>query len=324
MSGIQHRELDVNGIRMHIAEQGSGPLVVLCHGWPEIWYSWRHQLPALAERGFHVVAPDMRGYGSTDAPEAVDAYTLLHLVGDITGLVTALGEQHAVLIGHDWGAPVVWNAATMRPDMFTAVVGMGVPHRARSPLPPLRMLREAGRTDYYWFHFQPPGVAEAEFERDVDTALRKLLYGVPGPQVDREHPLDVPRGGGFLDRLVLPPQTPAWLREKDIERLAGEFRRTGFRGGFNWYRNLDRNWELTAAWADVQVRQPALFIAGSRDPFIAGRRGAAMLKHMEDVVPGVRTQLIEGAGHWVQQEEPERVNQALLDFLLPLHRSRLH
>lgn len=325
MSAIQHRELSVNGIRMHIAEQGSGPLLLLCHGWPEIWYSWRHQLPALAAAGFHVVAPDMRGYGSTDAPADISAYTLLHLVGDLTALVTALGERHALLVGHDWGAPVVWNAAAMRPDMFTAVVGMGVPHRARSPLPPLAMLRQAGMTDYYWFYFQQPGVAEAEFERDVDTAMRKILYGRAGEvRLDRENPLSVPAGSGFLDRLALAPTVPDWLREKDVARLVSEFQRTGFRGGFNWYRNIDRNWELTAAWQDVKVRQPALFIAGSHDPFIAGKRGAAAVEHMKEVVPDVQTMLIDGAGHWVQQEQPERVNRALLDFLSPLRRSRLH
>ena len=316
MSGIQHREVSVNGIRMHIAEQGSGPLVILCHGWPELWYSWRHQLPALADAGYHVVAPDMRGFGATDAPADTGEYTILHTVGDIVNLVAALGEQQAYIVGHDWGAPVAWHAAMMRPDLFPAVVGMSVPHRGRAPDAPLRMLRKSGYENYYWIYFQTPGVAEAEFERDVPTTMRKLLYGVSGDvKVDREDPLMVPAGKGFLDRMAVPDQLPDWLREKDIERMASEYQRTGFRGGLNLYRNIDRNWELTAAWQDAKIRQPALFIAGTRDPVIAGKRGAAAVAQMSLTVPNVQSVLLEGAGHWIQQERPAEVNQAVIEFL---------
>ena len=316
MSAIQHRELSVNGIRMHIAEAGSGPLVVLCHGWPELWYSWRHQLPALAAAGFHAVAPDMRGFGATEAPADASDYTIFHTVGDIVSLVAALGEQQATIIGHDWGAPIAWNAAMMRPDLFPAVIGMSVPHRPRSPDAPLRMLRKAGLENFYWIYFQTPGVAEAEFERDVPTTLRKLLYGISGDvKVDRENPLIVPAGTGFLDRMAVPERLPDWLREKDVERMAGEYQRTGFRGGLNLYRNIDRNWELTAPWQDAKIRQPALFIAGTRDPVIAGKRGQVAMEQMTHVVPGVQQILIEGAGHWIQQERAEQVNEAILEFL---------
>ena len=301
---------------MHIAEQGSGPLVLMCHGWPELWYSWRHQLPALADAGYHVVAPDMRGFGATDAPADASAYSILHTVGDMVALVAALNEREAIIIGHDWGAPVAWTAAMMRPDLFKAVVGMSVPHRPRSAEPPLTLLRQAGMQDYYWFYFQTPGVAEAEFERDVPVTMRKLLYGVSGNvPIDRQNPLIVAPGTGFLDRLAVPEKLPDWLREKDVERMAAEYQRTGFRGGLNLYRNIDRNWELTAAWHNAQIRQPALFIAGTRDPVIAGKRGEIAIEHMSQAVPGVKKVMIEGAGHWIQQERPDEVNAAVLEFL---------
>jgi pimeloyl-ACP methyl ester carboxylesterase len=315
----RHHTLAVNGVNMHVAEQGEGPLVILCHGWPELWYSWRHQLPALAAAGYRAVAPDMRGFGRTEAPERIEDYTILHTIGDVVGLVGALGEREAIIIGHDWGAPVAWTAAMMRPDLFRAVVGMSVPHRPRSAEAPLKTLRQAGLQNYYWIYFQEPGVAEREFERDVGGTLRKLLYGVAGDApIDRENPLVIPEGQGFLDRLVAPSALPAWLREEDVQTMAAEYQRTGFRGGLNWYRNIDRNWALTAPWHNALIRQPALFVAGTRDPVIAGKRGEAAIEHMSRAVPGVKKVLIDGAGHWIQQERPNEVNAAVLEFLASL------
>lgn len=314
-----HRTLTINGIQMHVAEQGTGPLIVLCHGWPESWFSWRHQLHSIATAGYRVVAPDMRGFGKTDAPSDVGAYTVLHNVGDMVALVAALGERQAVICGHDWGAPTAWSAAMMRPDVFRAVVAMSVPHRPRGPEPPLKSLRRAGLHNYYWFYFQPEGLAEAEFERDVHTTLCKLLYGVSGDvPADRDNPLVVPEGNGFLDRLVIPARLPAWLSEADLAFLVGEYQRTGFRGGLNLYRNIDRNWELTAAWTGARISQPALFIAGTRDPVIAGPRGQAALDQMRAIVPHVRTIMIEGAGHWIQQERADEVTNHVLEFLRTL------
>jgi pimeloyl-ACP methyl ester carboxylesterase len=290
--------------------------VLMCHGWPELWYSWRHQLPAVAAAGFRAVAPDMRGFGETEAPADVNDYTILHNVGDVVALVAALGEKQAIIVGHDWGAPVAWTAAMMRPDLFPAVVAMSVPHRPRSAAAPLQTLRDAGLGNFYWIYFQKPGVAEAEFERDPAVTLRKLLYGVSGDvPIDRNNPMLVNEGHGFLYPLAVPEKLPAWLRDEDIEKFASEYRRTGFRGGLNWYRNIDRNWALTAPWHDATIRQPALFIAGTRDPVIAGPRGTAAIEHMSRAVPGVQKVMIEGAGHWIQQERPERVNAALLEFL---------
>src|SRR5215470_13719769 len=173
---IQHRTIEANGIRMHLAEEGSGPLVVLCHGFPESWYSWRHQLPALAAAGFHAVAPDMRGYGQSDRPEAIDQYTLFHMVGDIVGLVDALGEKQAVIVGHDWGAPVAWSAAQWRPDRFRGVVGLSVPFRPRGPARPTTVMPQTQDAIFYQLYFQEPGVAEAEFERDPRVTLHGMLY----------------------------------------------------------------------------------------------------------------------------------------------------
>ena len=246
---ISHRTIETNGIRMHLAEQGEGPLVVLCHGFPESWYSWRHQLPALAAAGFHAVAPDMRGYGRTERPEAIDQYTLFHLVGDIFGLVDALGEQEAVIIGHDWGAPVAWTAALLRPDRFRAVIGLSVPFRPRGVARPTTVMPRTDDASFYQLYFQEPGVAEAEFERDPRLTLHSLLYWASGEAPRGERRLGmVAKGGGFLGGRPV-PSLPSWLTEAALDFYAAEFARTGFRGGLNWYRNIDRNWELTAPFA---------------------------------------------------------------------------
>lgn len=240
MNQVQHRVVETNGIRIHIAEQGVGPLVVLCHGFPECWYSWRHQLPALAEAGFHAVAPDMRGYGQSDRPDAIDQYTLLHLVGDMVGLLDALSAESAVIVGHDWGAPVAWHAALLRPDRFRAVIGLSVPFIPRRPVRPTTVMPQTDDTVFYQLYFQTPGVAEAEFERDVRLTLRRLLYSASGnaPRSDASivNPDTVgmvPRRGGLLSRSMDPPSLPSWLTEADIEFFAEEFTRTGFRGGLN-------------------------------------------------------------------------------------------
>src|SRR6266446_7493014 len=177
---VTHRTIETNGISMHLAEAGAGPLVVLCHGFPESWYSWRHQLAAFAEAGFHAVAPDMRGYGQTDRPEEIDQYTLLHLVGDIVGLLDALGAEQAVIVGHDWGAPVGWHAALLRPDRFRAVIGLSVPYRPRGPVRPTSVMPQSEDAVFYQLYFQTPGVAEAEFERDPRLTLHSLLYWASG------------------------------------------------------------------------------------------------------------------------------------------------
>jgi pimeloyl-ACP methyl ester carboxylesterase len=312
---FRFRTIPVNGIEMNVAEYGEGPLVLLCHGWPELWYSWRHQLVALAAAGFRAVAPDMRGFGRTTAPADVADYTIFHNVGDMVALVGALGETRALIVGHDWGAPVAWHCALMRPDLFPAVVAMSVPHRRRGTLPPLDTLRKAGKADYYYLYFQEQA-AEEEFSRDPRHTLARILY-IGSGDTPREQKMSiyVDRAKGFLGAAPGEVPRPPWLTQADLDVFADEYRRSGFRGGLNWYRNIDRNWALTAPWDGAKITQPALFIAGTNDAVITGSIGKRALDEMTDVVPNLeRKVLLDGAGHWIQQERPDEVNTALIDF----------
>jgi pimeloyl-ACP methyl ester carboxylesterase len=325
MNGVNHRTVETNGIRMHLAEQGTGPLVLLCHGFPESWYSWRHQLGALADAGFHAVAPDMRGYGQTDRPDEIDQYTLLHLVGDMVGLLDALGSESAVIAGHDWGAPVAWNAALLRPDKFRGVIGLSVPFSGglRSKTHPTTVMPQNDDAQFYQLYFQPPGVAEREFEADVRLSIRSLLYSASGDAPRRGGPAPgsggfgmVPRKGGFLTRLVNPEVLPAWLTEADVDFYAAEFARTGFRGGLNWYRNIDRSWELLAPFVGAQVTMPALYVAGDRDLVLSFPGMDKLIPNLSKFVPQLRkTIMLPGCGHWTQQERAHEVNTAMIEFL---------
>jgi epoxide hydrolase A/B len=324
MQQVGHRIIKVNGIQMHLAEVGTGPLVVLCHGFPESWYSWRHQLKALSEAGFHTVAPDMRGYGKTDRPEPIDQYTMFHLVGDMVGLLDALGAETAVIAGHDWGAPVAWHSALLRPDRFRAVIGLSVPFRPRGPVRPSTVMPQTEAALFYQLYFQTPGVAEAELERDPKVTIRRLLYSASG---------DSPRGTGgaweagpgagmvdrrtgLLGRMPDPHELPAWLTGSDLDFYAGEFARTGFRGGLNWYRNIDRNWELLAPYAGAKVTVPALYLAGDRDVVVTFPGAEQFLANLPNVVPQLRKRMmLPGCGHWTQQERAAEVNTAMIEFL---------
>jgi pimeloyl-ACP methyl ester carboxylesterase len=319
MNGLQERTIATNGIRMHLAEAGEGPLVVLCHGFPESWYSWRHQIAALAAAGFHAVAPDMRGYGGTDAPAAIEQYTLLHLVGDVLGLVDALGAKTAVIAGHDWGTPVAWHAALLRPDRFRAVIGLSVPYRPRGSVRPTSAMPQTEDEVFYQLYFQTPGAAEAELERDVRLTMRSNLYWISGdaPVVETKGPvLMLPRAGGWIGKRANPAALPAWLSEADVDFYTAEFARTGFRGGLNWYRNIDRNWELLAPFDGLKITVPALFIAGERDPVLRFPGADRHLAELKANAPELRASIVlPGCGHWVQQERPQQVNSAMIEFL---------
>lgn len=307
------RTISANGIEFFVREQGQGPLVLLCHGWPELSYSWRHQLSALAEAGFHAVAPDMRGFGKTGAPGDIGAYSVFDLVGDMVALVAALGEKRAAIVGHDWGAPVAWHAAMFRPDVFSAVAGLSVPPPFRGRGKPLDALKANGITNFYWQYFQNPGVAEREFEADVGFTMRALLgRGFSDPAAS----MFVEDGKGFLGASREPKPLPDWLSETDLAHFVEAYTTSGFRGGLNWYRNIDRNWELTAPWQDAQINQPSLFIAGANDAVITGLIGAKRVNELDKVLPNLKQKLIvDGAGHWIQQERPDEVNAALIGFL---------
>ena len=317
MSDIRHRTIETNGIRMHLAEQGEGPLVVLCHGFPESWYSWRHPLAALAAAGFHAVAPDMRGYGGTDQPQAIDQYTLLHMVGDMVGLVGALGEQTAVIAGHDWGAPVAWHAALLRPDVFRAVIGLSGPYRPRGTVRPSIAMPQTDDDVFYQLYFQTPGVAEAELQRDVGSTIRRLAFSASDGR-GAELPM-VPRNGGFLTNTTDPEALPAWLTDTDVDFFAAEFARTGFRGGLNWYRNIDRNWELLAPYAGARITVPALYILGDRDLVLSFPGMDQLISNLRQFVPALHeTVRLAGCGHWTQQERPREVSDAMISFLKSL------
>jgi len=316
MSELQHKFVTTNGIKMHYVEQGTGPLVVLCHGWPESWYSYRHQIPALAAAGFRVVAPDQRGYGQTDAPQPIESYHILNLVGDIVGLVNSLGVDSAVIVGHDWGAPVAWHAALWRPDLFTAVCAMSVPYSPPGYVDILTALDKLGINDFYLQYFQKPGVPEAELQADIRTALRRLYFTAGGEFEEKGKGFARLTTGTLLGNTVDPPKLPAWLSEADLDYYTQEFSRTGFRGGLNWYRNLRRNWELGGPWRGQPIRQPSLFIAGSRDGVLRFPAAQSQLDNYPKTLPGLRgSHILDGAGHWVQQERPDEVNRLLVEFL---------
>jgi pimeloyl-ACP methyl ester carboxylesterase len=282
-------------VELHLAEAGTGPLVVLLHGFPELWYSWRHQLPALADAGYRAIAPDLRGYGRSSAPREIEAYSFEAVCGDFIGLLDGLGEDRAAFVGHDWGAAVTWQLALERPDRVAAVAGLSVPFAPRAPAPPISLLRRALGEDFYIVWFQEPGVAETALERDVRRTLTttRAWTAAWGQGDDR-------------------PPLPAWLTEEELQVYVETFERTGFSGGLNYYRNIDRNWERNAALAERRIEQPALFITGSRDPVQQFMPAEAMDGWVTDLRGVIE---VEGAGHWVQQERPDEVNDALLSFL---------
>ncbi len=315
MDELRHHFVQTNGIRMHVHEAGTGYPVVLCHGFPEIWYSWRHQLTALSAAGFRVIAPDQRGYGETDRPEPIEAYSMRHLVGDLTGMLDQLGINRCAIVGHDWGGIVAWGAAMMAPDRFEKVAGLNTPFLPRSPVKPTDLFRAmAAGKFHYILYFQEPGVAEAELEADVRRTLRGFYQDLAALQAETgiKDPPGVlgPAGGGILDRL---PDRPhgAFLTAADFEVFVKAFEHSGFRGPINWYRNFDRNWEESAG-LEYRINQPALMICAQRDPVLPPWMAAGM----KQLVPNLtRTIIIKDCGHWTQQEKPDEVNRALIEFL---------
>lgn len=312
-SHIKHRRIETNGINLNIAEHGEGPLVLLLHGFPESWYSWRHQFGPLAKAGYHVVAPDMRGYGNSDKPEAIPAYNQVEVTKDIIGLVPALGYEQAIVFGHDWGAPTAWSTALNHPDVVRAVGALSVPFSPRGEHPPLDMMKIIFKDRFFYqIYFQEPGVAEAELERDIAMSLRKFIYMASG---DADLSNLKPKGpdADLLSDLPDPGTMPPWLPQEELDYYVGEFTRSGFRGPLNYYRNHNLTWELTKG-APTKIHQPAMFAAGNKDGVIL--MAAEALKNMSNHVTDLRiNELIPGIGHWTQQEAPEAVNKIMLRFL---------
>lgn len=321
VDGVSFRFIQSNGITMRIAEMGnSGPLLLLAHGWPESWYSWRHQIVALANAGFRVVAPDMRGFGETEAPPNVDDYDVIHTSADLVGILDALGEDTAILVGHDWGAITAWNTVLLHPERFTALINMSVPYRGRAAQSPMERMRQgAGENfNYIVYHNEPGGVAEAEYDANP-RALISHVYLAIAANSDIEPPkVTDPRrsAGGWIDRLGVPIRLPDWFTEKDLDYVVSQFEKAGFRGGVNYYRNFHRNWEITEHLTDAKISIPTLFIAGEEDFVIGGATAEQLMATMGRVVEDLRdVVIIPDAGHWVQQEAPEATTAAMLEFL---------
>jgi pimeloyl-ACP methyl ester carboxylesterase len=290
------RTMPTNGIELNVLDEGAGPLVVLCHGFPELAFSWRHQIPALTQAGFRVLAPDMRGYGRSSAPADVEAYDVVQLCGDMIGLLDALGEDSAIFVGHDWGANVTWQLAVLHPERVRAVAGLSVPFVPRAPAAPIPIMRRHLGEDFYIVWFQQPGIADEALARDVRRTLTtSRQWTAQWAEEDGKQ-----------------PKPPPWLSERELAVYIEAFARTGFTGGLNWYRNIDRNWELTANVAEQRVEQPALFLTGELDPVRRFMPAEAMHGWVNDLRAEI---VVPGAGHWVQQQEPEAANAALLDFL---------
>ncbi|NYI04055.1 pimeloyl-ACP methyl ester carboxylesterase [Allostreptomyces psammosilenae] len=304
--------------RTHLVEQGSGPLVLLVHGFPESWYSWRQQLPALAAAGYRAVAIDVRGYGRSSRPGRVGAYRMVELVEDNAAVVRALGEETAVIVGHDWGSGIAANSALLRPDVFTAVGLLSVPYSPRGGIRPTEAFsRIGGEEEFYVSYFQEPGRAEAEIEPDVRGWLAGFYAGLSAdtmPPAGEGSLFFVPRGGRLSDRFPSTGRLPAWLTEADLDFYAGEFERTGLTGALNRYRNVDRDWADLAAWDSAPIPQPSLFIGGALDSSTAWLADA--IAAHPTTLPGVMgSHLLDGCGHWIQQERAEEVNRLLLDWL---------
>jgi pimeloyl-ACP methyl ester carboxylesterase len=317
MLELEHQTHAANGIRLHTVSAGEGPLVVMVHGFPESWFSWRHQIPAVAEAGYRAVAIDVRGYGRSSAPAAIEDYAMVRMVGDVIGLLDALGEDRAVLFGHDWGAPVVWNTALLKPDRIRGVAGLSVPYNPRGTVAPLQAMRAlAGTEQFYIEYFQTPGVAEAEIEADVAGWLARFYFTISGEaRMDAPSVGLVPHGHAMRDRFQAPADGQmAWLGPDDLAFYVGEFERTGLTGGLNRYRNVDRDWADLAAWTHAPIGVPALFIGGDRDgPTLMGRRA---IERFDQTLPRLwRSEVLPGCGHWTQQEQPQAVNELLLGFL---------
>jgi pimeloyl-ACP methyl ester carboxylesterase len=322
---VTHRLVPVPGGRIHLVEQGTGPLVLLVHGFPESWYSWRHQLPALAAAGYRAVAIDVRGYGRSSKPADVAAYRIVDHVADNVGVVHALGEEQAIVIGHDWGAPIAANSALLRPDVFTAVALLSVPYTPRGahrPTDVFARLDDGHGGEFYISYFQAPGRAEAEIEPDVRTWLTGIYATFTGGAVPEDQLISrlfVPHGGRMADRFLPDSTRPAWMTEADLDFFAGEFERTGLTGPLNRYRNLDQDWMDLAAWHHAPITQPSLFIGGELDGTM--RRQDRSTANLATTLPGLTgSHILGGCGHWVAEERPEEVNELLTGWLAALPR----
>lgn len=315
----EHKFIDANGMNFHVVTQGEGPLVLMLHGFPESWYSWRHQFAPLAELGFKVAAPDLRGYGASSAPAGIENYSLECLSKDVIGIIKALGYEQAILVGHDWGAVLAWETACLYPDVIKAIASLSVPYLKRSNEQPMPKMRELFKDQFFYqLYFQEPGVAESEFEADIRTFLLKMLVGASG---DSHINVDLikaePESEGLLVNVPLPDKLPSWLNATDLLIYESALYKNGLSGPLNWYRNFDENWRYTEHLADARVPQPAFFMIGEHDPVYLFTKSS--VDEIEELVPKLKVnEMVPGMGHWLQQEAPKIVNDALTKWLVEL------
>ncbi len=314
MAFISERRLAANGRDFFIAEAGQqGAPVVLClHGFPECWASWRYQLPVLAQSGYHVVAPDLRGYGETGGPAEVDAYRQSQLVADVIGLIDALGAERVALVGHDWGSALAWQVARLHPDRIACVAGLSVPYGGPAPRAPTEAMRALfGEHFFYMLYFQQQGIPEQELEADVEDSLRRIFHSLSADGVGEFHV--GPDDSGMLQAMSRPRRPPRWMRDEDLAYYVARFRNTGFTGPLNWYRAMDASWRESRDDDNWTIQPPALFIGGMQDPVVLFSQKA--LARMPDYIPDLRTLMLDQCGHWIQMEQASEVNRELLAFL---------
>lgn len=316
MSFLRETSIEANGLRFYLGTAGSPdqPLVLMLHGFPECWASWRFQMPVLAESGYYAVAPDLRGYGGTDAPEGVAAYSQRELVRDVVALIEALGHRDAILVGHDFGSALAWQVAREHPERVRGLVALSVPYGGPAPEPPTEsMKRRFGDQFFYMLYFQQPDVPERELEADVGDSLRRIFHGLSA-DADRSRVFAPRVGGGFLDTMPRPEQQPHWMREVDLEYYVSRFLQHGFTGPLNWYRALDLHWRQTRNDQHWRIKPPTIFVAGRQDPTVA-LNGKA-LERMPDYLDDHRgTWLLDDCGHWTQMEQPAQVSSLMMEFI---------
>jgi len=314
---ITHQTLQTNGIQMHIAEAGKGFPVVFLHGFFDMWYSWHHQLPAVAAAGFHAIAPDQRGFGETDAPSEIKSYSMKYLAADIIGLLDALNLDQCALVAHDWGTAVAWNCATYYPDRIAAMFILSQQYSSRGDEPPtVSIAKFAGDHFNFALYFQEPGVAEAELDKDPRDTILRVFYSLSGdsPPGTIEYLFTEKLAStGILEGMPVPDKLPAWLTEADLDQFAGAFHHSGFRGGLNWYRNMDSDWQELPEVGATELKQPTSYMGGRKDATLVY---APIFDPMIANFPKLRKIIfVEDAGHWIQMESADEVNEELIHFL---------
>ncbi|MGI9345088.1 MAG: alpha/beta fold hydrolase [Gammaproteobacteria bacterium] len=319
--------IETNGIRLRVFTAGEGPEILLIHGWPELWYSWRHQIEALSQAGYKVIVPDVRGYGGSDKPFELSAYRMSILAADMAGIIESyLANSKAsslVVIGHDWGAPIAWHTALLHPDKVHAVGGLSVPYIGRSPEPPLQLWRRIYQDRFFYqLYFEQEGIAEQELETDMLRSLRIIFYSgcADGMRELMANPVAKAKGDGMLDKMPDPAPFPDWMHADELAYYAAHFQQGGMRGPLNRYRCQDMDWHELADLKGRKIEQPSFFIAGELDPVLAFIPDQDIIAKMKQhhTTQLLFSEIIADGGHWIQQEKPAQVNKAILHFLRQL------